>query len=242
MSIAADVVSVASAPLLSNGRDRSGSTLSNDLRPVKSGSAFGKTSSLKPPDGKKSKKSRRLSASSKNGIAAALAKGGLALAHGHTHTADGEPILGVGSVKSAPSSRRGSRRNPYLKSSHRPDGEGSDAALEFDDDEDDEDEDFDSDIESGLPVTGFAVASNRRNAEFHQMFPSVDEGDYLIEGKLLLPHLRELKLTPRLWMCIVERYTSTGTIVCLRESYLFSCQYLWLDYRCESPFIGCGTC
>lgn len=70
-----------------------------------------------------------------------------------------------------------------MKSSHRPDGEGSDAALEFDDEDDDDDE-SDSEIESGLPVTGFAVASNRRNAEFHQMFPSVDEGDYLIEGRL----------------------------------------------------------
>jgi hypothetical protein len=190
MTVPADVASIASAPVLSNGRDRSGSTIShtgNDLRPVKSGSAFGKTSSLKPPDEKKkSKKSRRMSASSKNGIAAALAKGGLALAHGHTHHPDGEPILGHGSTKSAPSSRRGSKRNPYLKSSHRPDGEGSDAALEFDDDEDDDDEDFDSEHESGLPVTGFAVASNRRNAEFHQMFPLVDEGDYLIEGKLSL--------------------------------------------------------
>ena len=189
MSVPIDAVSVVSAPVQLNGRDRSGSSISNDLRPVKSGSAFGKTSSLKPPDSKKSKKSRRMSASSKNGIAAALAKGGLALAHGHTHHPDGEPILGHGSTKSAPSSRRGSRRNPYLKSSHRPDGEGSDAALEFDDDEDDDDDDFDSEHESGLPVTGFAVASNRRNAEFHQMFPRIDEGDYLITGKLCLPFM-----------------------------------------------------
>jgi hypothetical protein len=123
-----------------------------------------------------------MSASSKNGIAAALAKGGLALAHGHTHTPEGDPILGLGHQKSAPSSRRGSRRNPYLKSSHRPDGDGSDAALDFDDDEEEEDEDDESEYEAGLPVTGFAVASNRRNAEFHTMFPSVDEGDYLIEG------------------------------------------------------------
>jgi hypothetical protein len=123
-----------------------------------------------------------MSASSKNGIAAALAKGGLALAHGHTQTPNGEPILSVASTKSAPSSRRGSRRNPYLKSSHRPDGDGSDAALDFDDDEEDEDDDDESEYEAGLPVTGFAVASNRRNAEFHSMFPAVDEGDYLIEG------------------------------------------------------------
>ena len=45
-----------------------------------------------------------------------------------------------------------------------------------------------SDSEDGLdlddvPVTGFAVASNKRNQEFHEMFQSVPEGDYLIEGK-----------------------------------------------------------
>ncbi|KAG7100159.1 hypothetical protein E1B28_001939 [Marasmius oreades] len=30
-------------------------------------------------------------------------------------------------------------------------------------------------------VTGFAVASSRRNAEFHEVFPGIPEGDYLIE-------------------------------------------------------------
>ncbi|EEB93040.1 hypothetical protein MPER_08361, partial [Moniliophthora perniciosa FA553] len=33
-----------------------------------------------------------------------------------------------------------------------------------------------------LPVTGFAVASSRRNAEFHELFPGIPEGDYLIEA------------------------------------------------------------
>ncbi|KAF9469635.1 hypothetical protein BDZ94DRAFT_1150785 [Collybia nuda] len=35
--------------------------------------------------------------------------------------------------------------------------------------------------EDDIPVTGFAVASNKRNADFHELFPSVPEGDYLIE-------------------------------------------------------------
>ena len=30
-------------------------------------------------------------------------------------------------------------------------------------------------------ITGFAVASNKRNAEFHELFPDVPEDDYLIE-------------------------------------------------------------
>lgn len=33
-----------------------------------------------------------------------------------------------------------------------------------------------------MPVTGFAVASNKRNADFHELFANVPEGDYLIEG------------------------------------------------------------
>jgi hypothetical protein len=46
---------------------------------------------------------------------------------------------------------------------------------------DDEDDELDLDADD-IPVTGFAVASARRNQEFHEMFPGVPEGDYLIEG------------------------------------------------------------
>ena len=44
---------------------------------------------------------------------------------------------------------------------------------------DEDDLDLDAD---DIPVTGFAVASARRNQEFPEMFPAVPEGDYLIEG------------------------------------------------------------
>lgn len=47
---------------------------------------------------------------------------------------------------------------------------------------DDDDDDLDLDADD-IPVTGFAVASARRNQEFHEMFPAVPEGDYLIEGQ-----------------------------------------------------------
>ena len=40
--------------------------------------------------------------------------------------------------------------------------------------------------EKDIPVTGFAVASNKRNADFHELFPSIPEGDYLIEGETYL--------------------------------------------------------
>jgi hypothetical protein len=53
-------------------------------------------------------------------------------------------------------------------------------------DEDDsgsEDDLMDLDLgEDDFPVTGFAVASNKRNADFHELFTSVPEGDYLIDG------------------------------------------------------------
>ena len=58
----------------------------------------------------------------------------------------------------------------------------------LDDGSSDEDEEG-SGSESGdmddddIPVTGFAVASNKRNADFHELFPTVPEGDYLIEGE-----------------------------------------------------------
>jgi hypothetical protein len=38
------------------------------------------------------------------------------------------------------------------------------------------------DVDMNIPVTGFAVASSKRNADFHDLFPNVPEGDYLIEG------------------------------------------------------------
>jgi hypothetical protein len=36
--------------------------------------------------------------------------------------------------------------------------------------------------EDDIPVTGFAVASSKRNADFHELFPEIAQGDYLIEG------------------------------------------------------------
>jgi hypothetical protein len=56
--------------------------------------------------------------------------------------------------------------------------------LESSSDDDGSGSEQDSDLELGdddLPVTGFAVASHKRNADFHEMFPTVPEGDYLIE-------------------------------------------------------------
>ncbi|TFY60877.1 hypothetical protein EVJ58_g4861 [Rhodofomes roseus] len=45
-------------------------------------------------------------------------------------------------------------------------------------------EDMDDNLDldaDGVPVTGFAVASNKHYQDFHELFPSAPEGDYLIE-------------------------------------------------------------
>lgn len=50
-------------------------------------------------------------------------------------------------------------------------------------DSDEESSDDVDDVTADLmPVTGFAVASSKRNADFHELFPDIPEGDYLIEG------------------------------------------------------------
>lgn len=33
-----------------------------------------------------------------------------------------------------------------------------------------------------IPITGFAVASSKRNNDFHEVFPEIPDDDYLIEG------------------------------------------------------------
>ncbi|KAI0830878.1 hypothetical protein BC628DRAFT_1408240 [Trametes gibbosa] len=55
---------------------------------------------------------------------------------------------------------------------------GKDAYSDDEGSEDSDELDLDPD---DIPVTGFAVASNKRNQDFHELFPTVPEGDYLIE-------------------------------------------------------------
>jgi hypothetical protein len=46
-----------------------------------------------------------------------------------------------------------------------------------------DDSDGELDLSDDIPVTGFAVASTKRNADFHDMFPDIPKEDYLIEGE-----------------------------------------------------------
>lgn len=45
-----------------------------------------------------------------------------------------------------------------------------------------------------IPITGFAVASSKRNADFHELFPNVPDGDYLIEGEPSTPRYENFNL------------------------------------------------
>jgi hypothetical protein len=67
------------------------------------------------------------------------------------------------------------------------DEDEEDGLSEGSEDEYDDDDDAHSSFMSrgsmSLPVTGFAVASTKRNHDFHALFPEVDEDDYLIEGE-----------------------------------------------------------
>ncbi|KIJ38876.1 hypothetical protein M422DRAFT_210620 [Sphaerobolus stellatus SS14] len=48
-------------------------------------------------------------------------------------------------------------------------------------DEDSSQDELDPLADGIAPITGFAVASNKRTADFHALFPTVPEGDYLID-------------------------------------------------------------
>lgn len=113
----------------------------------------------------------------------------------HGKTRSGEMSPRSGKSRKASSNGRRSRR-PSDATSFEPDG----ASVRPDyynglgeDSSDGEGSDSSSDSlgigEEDIPVTGFAVASNKRNADFHELFPTVPEGDYLIEGDCLLLEL-----------------------------------------------------
>lgn len=69
--------------------------------------------------------------------------------------------------------------------------------------EDRTDDETDIDLEDNFPVTGFAVASNKRNADFHELFPNIPDGDYLIEGEsgVVSPPFCNQLNHGRLWLC-----------------------------------------
>ena len=90
-----------------------------------------------------------------------------------------------------------------------------------------------------IPVTGFAVASTKRNQDFHEVFPTVPEGDYLIEGRLLfIFFVRKVEGCRRLRMRTTKRNSHSRATIHLGKSYLFPCKYFWLDHRRESSSLS----
>lgn len=178
-------------------------------------------------DGKKSrsKRSRRASTSSAisqgNTIAAALAKSSVqVVAPAPVEDIVARPPL-AGQTRAVSTGR-----SPYLIRAHdmdSDDGYGS---------EDDSEEAIDVEGIDHLPVTGFAVASNRRNTEFHALFPTVDEGDYLIEGMCTVIALGHwLTLHPRLWLRACKGHPCPWASLCFRKPHLLSLQPLWMGHR-----------
>ncbi len=133
-------------------------------------------------------------------------------------------------------------------SSHRPQTEdGSFIGSDEEDDDDVSDDEYDDDdARSGsftsrgslsLPVTGFAVASNKRNMDFHALFPEVDEDDYLIEGeegpRVIQRSIRSCCPPHRLRVRTAKGHPRAGPYLRVREPPVLSCQHLWLGYQCE---------
>ncbi|WVR03539.1 hypothetical protein IAU60_000531 [Kwoniella sp. DSM 27419] len=193
---------IMSLPVDDPSRDRAGSIASSNGTRSRRGSILSRNRAdtispphsphaLKPVDSRVSstskrsrRKGRKSVSSGTSGIAAALAKGGLHIAG----PVSDDLMRAVHSKK-----RSGQKRSPFLTRGREAgdDDDGHSGHVhdygddDFDPDDFDDDDDSDSDGGGDLPVTGFAVASNRRNADFHALFPTIDEGDYLIEDILV---------------------------------------------------------
>lgn len=89
------------------------------------------------------------------------------------------PNAASASMTSMPSPVDASARTRHALSSRDDFSDGQ--TDTFASSEDSEGSDDELDINEDIPVTGFAVASSKRNADFHELFPSIPEGDYLIE-------------------------------------------------------------
>jgi hypothetical protein len=104
---------------------------------------------------------------------------------GH-HAAASQSSVDSGALQLSPPAMR-SRHNSFFARSQGHESGSASSADGHDDDALDDDDSEDEELLAGLnegdiPVTGFAVASNKRNAEFHELFRATPEGDYLIEG------------------------------------------------------------
>ena len=90
-------------------------------------------------------------------------------------------------------------------------------SAEGHDDEDEDDSDDDALLveqnDGDIPVTSFAVASNKYNMDFHKLFKLIPEGDYLVEGVF---HSR--RLTPLLTTdSYLRRHVADGCVMQVQQ-------------------------
>ncbi|KAG8896134.1 hypothetical protein FRB99_009056 [Tulasnella sp. 403] len=143
------------------------------------------TGSFISSSGKKKKKLWRKASSSSvrpskpgpgaGGLAAAIAASGMSLAH-----PTGMPVSQTPSV----SPERLRKETAKITAPTKPPAKlrrGSADTMDSEGAYDSDSQDEMSFNDQDIPITGFAVASSKRNADFHELFPAVPEGDYLIE-------------------------------------------------------------
>ncbi|KAL5519424.1 hypothetical protein ACEPAH_1107 [Sanghuangporus vaninii] len=121
------------------------------------------------------------------GLASAIAASGLAMANPAVAQSLSQFAPQPNSPRNVPASPPGNTVGVRQKRGSSNAGHARTRSLTAAGDTEQYYSDLDSGSEDGLelddeiPVTGFAVASSKRNADFHDMFPQVPEGDYLIE-------------------------------------------------------------
>ncbi|KAI8981298.1 hypothetical protein BD414DRAFT_492242 [Trametes punicea] len=179
-----------------------GSATSKKRRPWRRGSnASSKqprsaTIGLTPSSGSGKSPPRR--GATAGGLASALAASGLAMANpgislppispgpaestsNGSVVATGRPRRSMDTPKTPPGPRSRATSLNYPASDYS-DRDSFHSGQEAYSDEEGSSESDDLDLDpDDIPVTGFAVASNKRNQDFHELFPTVPEGDYLIE-------------------------------------------------------------
>ncbi|KAI0778954.1 hypothetical protein BD413DRAFT_465205 [Trametes elegans] len=133
-----------------------------------------------------SSKSPSRKGTANGGLASALAASGLAMVNPALNlpppaieaTSPGRSRRSIETPKTPPGARsRGTSIN-YGASDYSDRDSFHSGGSDEDGDSESDELDLDPD---DIPVTGFAVASNKRNQDFHELFPTVPEGDYLIE-------------------------------------------------------------
>ena len=86
------------------------------------------------------------------------------------------------SISNLPNGRVSPERTRVVRSRDR-----SNSSRPANDDSGDDSDDYDSEDalsfnDDEIPITGFAVATMKRNQDFHELFPQVPTDDYLIDG------------------------------------------------------------